>query len=205
LVACKVRNPVFSFLASRFKLWRIPMPINVEIKARCANPEHVRNVLKKSGARRVGLDHQVDTYFSVPKGRLKLRQGTIETNLIHYHRKDGHSPKTSRVHLYQPADPSRLHDLLADALGIRATVRKHREIFFHRNVKFHIDQLDLLGSFVEIEVIADADPDASRQDDATGADESAMYQICREWMRRLDIDEGDLLPQSYCDMIMETG
>ena len=181
------------------------MPVNVEIKARCANPDRARNVLISSGARRVGLDHQIDTYFQVPNGRLKLRQGNIETNLIQYHRKDGSSPKTSAVRLFQPRDPEGLRAILVDSLGVLAVVDKKREIFLLGDVKFHLDQVEGLGSFVEIEVIADIDPPDSEDEASHSVDHDGMHKTCREWMSRLRIADGDLLAHSYSDMIVEKG
>ena len=58
--------------------------INIEIKARCADPERVRAVLGERDARFAGVDQQVDTYFHVPQGRLKLREGKIENALIYF-------------------------------------------------------------------------------------------------------------------------
>ena len=75
--------------------------INVEIKARCADPEQVRAVLRQRNASFAGLDRQVDTYFRAPQGRLKLREGNIENALIYYHRPNQAGPKTSDVLLHQ--------------------------------------------------------------------------------------------------------
>ena len=61
-------------------------PVNIEIKARCADHAPLRAILEAHRARYIGQDHQVDTYFKVPDGRLKLRQGNIENSLIHYRR-----------------------------------------------------------------------------------------------------------------------
>ena len=57
---------------------------NIEIKACCAAPEEIREVLAEQGADFKGIDHQTDIYYKVPKGRLKLRQGNIENSLIFY-------------------------------------------------------------------------------------------------------------------------
>ena len=57
---------------------------NIEIKARCAQPEKATQILRRKGADFKGLDHQTDTYYKVPKGRLKLRRGNIENTLIFY-------------------------------------------------------------------------------------------------------------------------
>ncbi|MFV1981754.1 MAG: CYTH domain-containing protein, partial [Rhodothermia bacterium] len=112
------------------------MPVIIEIKAR-----------------RIGLDHQIDTYFEIPEGRMKLRQGTIENNLIFYLRPDGAAPKKSEVMLAPTGNSELLRTLLSNAIGIRCVVDKKREIYFHGNVKFHVDEVAGLGSFIEIEVI----------------------------------------------------
>ena len=70
--------------------------INVEIKARCPEQERIRNILIGRNAEFIGKDHQLDTYFNVPGGRLKLREGDIENNLIYYERPDWEGPSTSR-------------------------------------------------------------------------------------------------------------
>ena len=75
--------------------------INSEIKARCADQEAVRHYLREHGADFKGTDHQIDTYFDVPEGRLKLRQGPIENNLIFY---SGRTPtgQNNRPSTYHP-------------------------------------------------------------------------------------------------------
>lgn len=58
------------------------MHLNVEIKAKCSDPQRIRDILESHGAEHKGLDHQIDTYFRVQNGRLKLREGDIENFLI---------------------------------------------------------------------------------------------------------------------------
>ena len=67
--------------------------LNVEIKARCTNPEFIRQYLKNYPASFKGIDEQTDTYFQSPEGRLKLREGNIENNLIYYKRVNSAGPK----------------------------------------------------------------------------------------------------------------
>ena len=171
------------------------MPVNIEIKARCADPDSVRAVLAEMGARRVGLDHQVDTYFNVGDGRLKLRSGNIEKNLIFYRRPDGETPKKSDVYLYPCENPDSLALVLGEALGVRCVVDKRREIYFHDNVKLHVDEVSGLGSFVEIEVI----------EDSNLVDEDEMRTKCEQWMKRLGIVADDLIEDSYSDMLEDRG
>lgn len=74
--------------------------ISIEIKAKCDKPEKVREILKSKKADFRGIDHQVDTYFMVNHGRLKLREGKIENHLIYYDREDIEGPKQSNVSLF---------------------------------------------------------------------------------------------------------
>lgn len=164
----------------------------IEIKARSNNHESVRQKLKELGADFKGLDHQIDTYFKVNNGRLKLREGRIENNLIHYHRPDQEGPKLSNVTLYKSAHDSSLKKILTDANGILVIVDKKREIYFIDNVKFHIDQVENLGAFVEIEAI-DEDGKLS----TTELDEQ-----CKRYIDILRIQETDLVSVSYSDLLL---
>src|SRR5262249_17346980 len=126
---------------------------NVELKARCGRLAEVREILLRAGADAHGVDTQTDTYFRVPRGRLKVREGTIENALIAYERPDTPGAKPSAVTLTElDRDTScALHELLEAALSVRVQVRKRREILFIGNVKFHLDEVEGLGAFVEIE------------------------------------------------------
>ncbi len=165
--------------------------VNMEIKARCPDPDRVRTFLRARDARFVGTDHQVDTYFRCPKGRLKLRQGPIETALIQYHRADSRDTRASNVHLYKTTDSAALRELLSSALEIDVVVRKQREIFFIDNVKFHIDNVEGLGSFVEIEAIGEF------------GEEERLRAQCDLFRERLGVEEGDIEGRSYSDLLRD--
>ncbi len=167
---------------------------NIEIKARCADPSFIRNYLQNQNSIFKGVDEQTDTYFNVSNGRLKLRQGIIENSLIFYKRENIAGPKLSEVLLCKVNENS---DLLKKALtqanGIKVSVTKKREIYFIDNVKFHIDEVVGLGSFVEIEAI---DSDGSMGIDF-------IRKQCDHYLQQLNIDEADLLTESYSDMMMK--
>ena len=166
--------------------------INVEIKARCGNPEIVRIALRNRHARCAGIDRQVDTYFRVPEGRLKLRQGRIENSLIAYRRPDQAGPKTSEVVLAAVANGDELRAVLERALGVLVSVDKQREIYYVDNVKFHIDQVEGLGGFVEIEACGNP------------GEEVKLRAQCGEYMELFGIREEDLVEKSYSDLLAET-
>lgn len=169
------------------------MPTLIEIKARCHNPENIRQILQSKNAKYKGRDHQIDTYFKVPAGRLKLRQGNIENTLIHYNRNNQTGPKTSTVNLYKPKDDEALKNTLQSALEVLVVVDKQRYIYFIDNVKFHVDEVVDLGSFVEIEAI----------DDNETIGEAKLLAQCQHFMKVLDIKDEDLIDCSYSDLLLE--
>jgi predicted adenylyl cyclase CyaB len=164
--------------------------LNVEIKARCADAKRIEDILIQHNARYIGLDHQIDTYFNTPNGRLKLREGNIEKALIFYKRTNQAGPKQSNIILHPVTEGVSLKEILTQTLGVKTIVDKKRRIFFIENVKFHIDEVAGLGSFVEIEAI-----DLGGQ---YGYDK--LLEKCHLYMRLLEIHEGDLLTHSYSDM-----
>jgi len=167
------------------------MPVNIEIKARCSNPAEASAMLQKLGAVSKGIDHQVDTYFKVDDGRLKLREGNIENNLIYYKRDNQDGPKKSDVILYPAGQQPGLKQILTETLGVRIVVDKKREIFFIDNVKFHVDNVENLGSFIEIEAIGEDD------------DEEKLDEQCKHYMRVMNILEEHLVSVSYSDLLLE--
>src|SRR5688500_1394164 len=129
------------------------MPLNFEFKARTERLDEQEALLQAQSPRFVGEDHQVDTYFKVPHGRLKLREGTIESALIHYQRTNTAGAKQSEVLLYEHEPAPALKAILTAALGVKVVVDKRRKIYFIGNVKFHFDRVEGLGTFVEVEAI----------------------------------------------------
>ena len=165
--------------------------LNVEIKARCKNPGKVRDILNAEGADYKGLDKQTDTYFHCENGRLKLREGNIENSLIFYKRKNQAGPKVSEVTISKIATDHQIKDVLTKAYGVFIEVKKDREIYFIDNIKFHIDHLQDLGDFVEIEAI-----------DSTGQlTKEALEEQCKQFLTLFDISPEDLITNSYSDLL----
>ena len=167
--------------------------INVEIKAKCFHPEKVEAFLLNNNATFKGTDLQKDIYFNVPEGRLKLRQGNIENNLIFYKRNNQKGPKQSDFHLVPVPEPARLESLLTEALGIKVTVEKKRKIFYLANIKIHLDEVPGLGNFVEIEASNIAAPEITLEE---------LHTQCKDLMQHFNIREEDLIANSYSDMLL---
>ncbi len=161
-------------------------------QARCNNPESIRSYLLSHKAELKGTDKQTDTYFNVPNGRLKLREGNIENNLIFYKRNNQAGPKSSHFNLVKVEDAIGLKEALTKSLGVKVVISKLREIYYINNVKFHIDEVPGLGSFVEIEagnILADLTA-------------TQLKEQCDHFMKELGIRETDLVEISYSDMFL---
>jgi adenylate cyclase class 2 len=166
--------------------------INYEIKAKSENVEFIRNYLLKNGAKNIGVDFQKDTYFKVPVGRLKLREGNIENSLIFYNREEVQGVKLSHINLVKLSPHSGMDKLLQNANGILTIVSKKREIYFIDNVKFHIDEVMGLGSFIEIEAI----------DETGNISKEKLKKQCEYYIEIFKIQTTNMIEGSYSDMIM---
>ncbi len=167
--------------------------INIEIKARCSNPEFIEQILIDEKADYKGLDHQTDTYFNVPNGRLKLREGNIENALIFYNRDNIAGPKKSQVQIYRTQHGSGLKEILHNSLGIKIIVEKDRKTFFIRNIKFHLDTVKGLGSFVEIE--------ATDRQGTIG--QTKLTGQCERYIQKFGIAKNELISLSYSDLLLK--
>jgi predicted adenylyl cyclase CyaB len=166
---------------------------NIEIKARMRDRLATARALAELGAHRVASFAQIDTYFAVPNGRLKLRQTPGEPDVLVFYRRDNHpEPKPSDYRLAAIAPEQNLEDLLGAALGVRVVVRKQRELWRWHNVRVHLDEVEGLGAFVEFEAQVDA-----------LNDETLCRQRTHELMAALSLAPSDLIAGSYADLLIE--
>ncbi len=167
--------------------------LNVEIKAICNDSSFVRDYLVAHNAIFKGTDDQTDTYFNVNEGRLKLREGYIENNLIFYNRNNQVGPKSSHFDLVKIEDARGLKEVLERSCGIKMIVRKKREIYYIDNVKFHIDEVPGLGSFIEIEA----------GNIFANKTEAELLKQCNFYLKEFGTKAEDLVAESYSDMLMK--
>src|SRR5439155_23852638 len=115
---------------------------NLELKARCADLETAEQVAQRLGATFAGEWHQVDTYFCVPHGRLKLREvGDDTAELIGYERPESDAKRRSEYEIAPVADSGALLSILAKALGVRVRVEKSRRVYHYRSARIHLDRV----------------------------------------------------------------
>src|SRR5260221_2937937 len=167
--------------------------LNVEIKAKCNDAGFIRNYLLSNRAEFKGVDEKADTYFNVSDGRLKLREGNIENNLIYYERSNQPGPKNSHFYLVKIVDANSLKEVLTKSIGVKVIVKKKREIYYINNIKFHIDEVAELGSFVEIEA-GNILANLSREE---------LKKQCDFYIKEFKVKSADLINGSYSDMLIE--
>ena len=167
--------------------------LNIEFKASTTRLAALETLLLEQQPLFIGEDHQVDTYFNVPTGRLKLREGNIENTLIRYHRENTAGSKASDVLLYHLKPDLSLKEILINTLGIKAVVNKRRRIYFIDNVKFHFDTVEGLGTFIEVEAID--------KDGTIGAEK--LQSQCDHYAALFNIKQGEFIAVSYSDMVLK--
>jgi predicted adenylyl cyclase CyaB len=164
---------------------------NVEIKARIGDPEAVRARAEVLADRPPQVIEQRDTFFDCQDGRLKVRRlGDGSSELIFYRRPDIAGPRESRFLKTPVVDPDGLIEVLGAALGVLGVVRKQRTLYRTGQTRIHLDVVEELGNFLELEVVLE---------DGQSPDEGS--RIARELMARLEVRVDDLEPRAYIDLL----
>jgi len=168
----------------------------VELKAKVINLDLARKQLANLEASKVGTLHQIDTYFDVPEGRLKLRkiEGKREAELIYYQREDVTGPKRSKVFILKIRKPEPFKVFFDKVLEKKVIVDKKREIYRYRGTLIHLDTVKGLGNFIEFERKTKGSAEAFNKD----------KRVLEELMRNLGIEERNLIKGSYGDLLSAT-
>lgn len=167
------------------------MARNVEIKARVRDPRRLAACVRALCGRPVRRMTQQDTFFRVPRGRLKLRvTGPGPGELIAYERPNVAGPKGCSYDVVRVADPNALRRALAHCLGVTGTVRKARRLFMLGATRVHLDRVEGLGDFLELEVVL-----------APGQSLAYGQRTARVIMQRLGIGRRDLVDRAYIDLL----
>jgi len=166
----------------------------VELKAKVMDLEEMRRKLLEKGAKQVGVYRQLDTYYNVPRGRLKLRVVNGSSGqLVFYLREDVSQPKESKVYLAPIDRPGELAAVLAEALGVKCIVDKVREVYNWRGVEVHLDKVRGLGEFLEFEL------------EVSAGNEEKGKKLLEDLLNELEIGAENLVPISYGELILKKG
>ena len=171
------------------------MPRNIEIKARIGRIEELLPRARALADGDVQVIDQDDSFFVVPRGRLKLREfadGSAE--LIHYHRPDTGDAKASDYVRVPVPDAAALREALARGCGLAGRVRKRRWLLLVGQTRIHLDRVEGLGDFMELEVVLKDDQ----------ADEAGVV-IAQALMQDLGLSDAPRLAGAYLDLLAAAG
>nr|MCS5612564.1 class IV adenylate cyclase [Candidatus Poribacteria bacterium] len=135
--------------------------------------------------------YQIDTYFNVPEGRLKLREEGLDfASLIYYHRCDTAESCYSDYHICQIHDLDSFKLILSNALGKKVTVEKTRDLWWFGNTRVHLDHVSGLGDFIELETVLQ------------NQTKTSAWLEHNHVKDTLKIVEETLVPVSYSDLLV---
>jgi predicted adenylyl cyclase CyaB len=165
------------------------MPRNVEIKARVTGWEQTRQRAAAIADRPPEMLEQEDVFFTVPRGRLKLRTQNGSAELIYYFRENTAGPRESRYLRVPVPDPVAARQMLALVHGERGIIQKIRWLYLVGQTRIHLDRVENLGDFLELEVVL---RDGQSLEEGTA--------IARDLMTKLGIGDEQLVDRAYLDL-----
>lgn len=163
---------------------------NIEIKTRVHDLpalEARARALADSGPIELAQD---DTFFACPNGRLKLRELPGQAELIFYQRPDVKGPRLSSYLITPVAQPDLMREILTHALGIVGRVRKRRRLYRVGQTRVHLDEVQDLGTFLELEVVLRPQEDAQHGE-----------QVAHALLAALGVPDTDLIAGAYIDLL----
>jgi len=166
------------------------MPRNVEIKARISDWEAIKLAAVRLADGPPQFLRQEDLFYASPRGRLKLRTVNEKTELIYYERPDQSGPKCCEYHLLPITQPDIARRLLERLHGLRGTIRKNRCLYMSGQTRIHLDRVENLGDFVELEVMLSDNQTAQEGE-----------RIAHLLMLELGIAQNQLLDCAYIDLL----
>ena len=168
------------------------MPRNVEIKARIDGEqfELLKNQVAKLATDGPVELNQTDTFFQCNNGRLKLREfGDSTAELIFYQRADERGPKTSN-YVLSKCDPDSMLAALTGSNGVVGVVKKKRQLFFIQQTRVHLDTVENLGTFLELEVVLEE-----------SQTEESGVEIAKQLLAKLNVADSCLISTAYIDLV----
>jgi predicted adenylyl cyclase CyaB len=167
------------------------MPRNVEVKARVTHFDALRRRTESMSDTPVEVLDQRDTFFVVPHGRLKLRVLAPDAcELIYYERPDDAGARLSEYFIVRSSEPETFLKVLAAALEIRGVVAKRRFLYRIGRTRVHLDDVEGLGTFMELEVVLD-EGESSEQGRA----------VAEKLLADLKIGKADRVSGAYIDLL----
>ncbi len=163
---------------------------NIEIKACLRDIYSTEKSVIQFCGKPFSVENQIDTFFKTESGRLKLRESGEKSALIYYNRKNSKEPTHSDIAISFVEDAESLKSVLSKSYGIRGIVKKKRILYKYGQTRIHLDNVEGLGKFIELEVVLN---DNQTNDDG--------IKVANNLVQKLNIQESDLIDVAYIDLI----
>ena len=164
------------------------MPTNLELKIRVPFHQSLKKILKQIGAENKGMLKQKDVYYSIPKGLLKLRIENGSESLIFYNRNENDKNRWSDFEVLQFAN-AKGEKFFSKLFDVEVIVNKKRELFYYDDTRIHLDKVNILGNFLELEtLVINGKVDAKKR--------------FQKIISLLKLDESKQIRKSYRDLLM---
>ena len=165
------------------------MPTNLELKIKATSHESLKKILKQIGAENKGMLNQKDVYYSVPNGLLKLRIENGNESLIVYNRNENDKSRWSDFEVLKFIN-GKGEKFFSKLFDVEIIVKKERELFYYDDTRIHLDTVNNLGKFLELEtLVINGKADAKKR----------FAKI----IRLLKLDESKQIRKSYRDLLMD--
>jgi len=169
---------------------------NIELKIPLSDINQTKRCLKKIGAKKQCILQQVDTYFNTAKGRLKLREiDNIKCELIYYERPNESNSKISNYKIthIDNKNKDKVKNKLRGTCGEKVIIKKNRELWIYKHTRIHLDTVESLGKFLELETVV------------SSIDMSEAQSEHSSIIKELHISQCKKLSNSYSDMLLDFG
>lgn len=165
------------------------MPKNFEIKCRIRNLSAIKEILVSDRKYKYSFEKQRDIYYKVKSGRLKLRIINEKiSDLIYYNRKEQNRERVSNFVISSTNNFKELNFIMTEQFEVMVIVNKKREIFVKDNIRIHLDTVNKLGKFLEIEIMF--------------KDLKKAKKLMEELKDLLRLNPKDFIKSSYSDLLI---
>ncbi len=164
------------------------MPTNLELKIRVTSHQSLKKILEQIGAENKGMLNQKDVYYSIPNGLLKLRIENRYESLILYNRNENDKNRWSDFEVLQFAN-AKGEKFFNNLFDVEVIIKKKRELFYYDDTRIHLDKVNNLGKFLELETrVIKGKVDAKKR--------------FEKIISLLKLDESKQIRKSYKDLLM---
>lgn len=164
------------------------MAQNIELKLKVENFSSILLLIKENNITFQKMIPQRDIYYKCSSGLLKLRIFDGKGELIYYVRNENTSDRISYYEILN-VNPVEAEKFFSYLFEIETEVVKKRNLYIHKNTRIHLDEVEKLGNFIELETVVNEGVEAGKKEFA-------------EVVKLLELDPSDQIKSSYRNLLL---